>query len=53
MRPDRNAGAHRTQEPTATPAPDAIEIWGRRVGRTLGVCFLAILVINLLTHWFF
>ncbi len=32
---------------------DAAEIWGRRIGRILGLGFLILLVINLFTHWFF
>jgi hypothetical protein len=35
------------------PAPDAIERWGRRVGRLLGALFFGILILNLFTHWFF
>src|SRR6476469_2308400 len=34
-------------------APDAVEIWAKRVGRALGVIFVVILVINLFTGWFF
>jgi hypothetical protein len=50
MRADPEEGAGRTLEANA---PDAIERWGRRLGRTLGVCFLVVLIINLFTHWFF
>jgi hypothetical protein len=32
---------------------DPAEKWGRIVGRTLGFIFLAILIINLFTGWFF
>jgi hypothetical protein len=34
-------------------APDAVEIWAKRVGRALGVIFVVILAINLFTGWFF
>ena len=34
-------------------APDAVEIWAKRVGRALGVIFVIILAINLFTGWFF
>jgi hypothetical protein len=32
---------------------DAVEVWGRRVGRALGALFLVVLLINLFTRWFF
>jgi hypothetical protein len=34
-------------------APDAVEIWAKRIGRVLGLIFLVFLVINLFTGWFF
>ncbi|MDB5544048.1 MAG: hypothetical protein JWO64_1197 [Hyphomicrobiales bacterium] len=34
-------------------APDAVEIWAKRVGRALGVIFVVLLAINLFTGWFF
>lgn len=34
-------------------APDAVEIWAKRVGRGLGVIFVIVLAINLFTGWFF
>jgi hypothetical protein len=34
------------------PPADAIERWGRRIGRLLGALFFLILVLNLFTHWF-
>ncbi len=34
-------------------APDAVEIWAKRVGRALGLIFVVVLVINLFTGWFF
>jgi hypothetical protein len=34
-------------------APDAVEIWAKRLGRALGLIFLVVLVINLFTGWFF
>jgi hypothetical protein len=34
-------------------APDAVEIWAKRVGRALGVIFVVILAINLFNGWFF
>jgi len=33
--------------------PDAVEIWARRIGRTLGFLFLVMLALNLATGWFF
>jgi len=33
--------------------PDAVEIWARRIGRTLGFLFLGMLALNLATGWFF
>ena len=33
--------------------PDAVEMWARRVGRTLGFLFLGLLALNLATGWFF
>lgn len=38
--------------PSIDPA-DPVEIWARRVGRTLGYGLLAVLVLNLATGWFF
>jgi hypothetical protein len=38
---------------SAEPAPDAIERWGRRIGRLLGGVFFVILIVNLFTRWFF
>jgi hypothetical protein len=35
------------------PPQDAIERWGRRIGRLLGALFFVILILNLFTHWFF
>lgn len=35
------------------PQEDGVEVWGRRVGRALGLVFLVVLVINLATGWFF
>jgi hypothetical protein len=32
---------------------DRVEIWGRRIGRALGVVAAVLLAINLFTHWFF
>ena len=32
---------------------DKVEIWARRIGRTLGFIFLAVLALNLATGWFF
>jgi hypothetical protein len=32
---------------------DRVEIWGRRIGRGLGLFAAALLGINLFTHWFF
>jgi hypothetical protein len=32
---------------------DGAELWGRRIGRTLGLVFLAVLIVNLFTGWFF
>ncbi len=32
---------------------DSTEVWGRRVGRTLGVIAAIALFINLFTHWWF
>ncbi len=32
---------------------DAIEIWGRRIGRALGLLCLILLAVNLVTGWFF
>ncbi|MBV8567665.1 MAG: hypothetical protein JO273_19625 [Methylobacteriaceae bacterium] len=32
---------------------DGIEVWGRRVGRALGLLAAALLAVNLFTHWFF
>jgi hypothetical protein len=29
------------------------EVWGRWVGRLLGALFLILLIVNLLTGWFF
>lgn len=34
-------------------ADDRIEVWGRRIGRSLGALFLALLVVNFFTRWFF
>ena len=34
-------------------APDAVEIWAKRIGRALGLVFLVVLAINLFTGWFF
>ncbi len=33
--------------------PDAAETWGSRVGKTLGFLVAAMLIVNLLTDWFF
>jgi len=33
--------------------PDAVEIWARRIGRTLGFLFLGLLALNLATGWVF
>ncbi|MDB5509172.1 MAG: hypothetical protein JWL93_1641 [Hyphomicrobiales bacterium] len=35
------------------PAEDRVEVWGRRLGRALGLVFLVVLVVNLATGWFF
>ncbi|MDB5649164.1 MAG: hypothetical protein JWL62_684 [Hyphomicrobiales bacterium] len=32
---------------------DGIELWGRRIGRALGLIFLLVLAVNLVTGWFF
>jgi hypothetical protein len=32
---------------------DKIEQWGRRIGRTLGLIFAILLIINLVKHWVF
>jgi hypothetical protein len=32
---------------------DAIEVWGRRIGRGLGAIFFVVLIVNLFTRWFF
>ena len=37
----------------AGEAPDAVEIWAKRIGRALGLVFLVVLAINLFTGWFF
>jgi len=37
----------------AGDAPDAVEIWAKRIGRALGLVFLVALAINLFTGWFF
>ena len=39
--------------PPYSPGEDSAEVWGRRVGRTLGWIAAAGLFINLLTRWFF
>ncbi|MBX9739387.1 MAG: hypothetical protein K2X62_04920 [Beijerinckiaceae bacterium] len=35
------------------PAEDRVEVWGRRIGRLLGLAFLILLLVNLATGWFF
>jgi CHASE3 domain sensor protein len=32
---------------------DAIEVWGRRIGRALGAVAFALLLLNFVTGWFF
>jgi hypothetical protein len=32
---------------------DWADIWGKRVGQGLGAVFLLVLIVNLLTGWFF
>ncbi|MET0605973.1 MAG: hypothetical protein ABWZ80_05925 [Beijerinckiaceae bacterium] len=39
--------------PPAHDEPDAAEIWGKRVGRTLGVMFALFLIWQLLTTYVF
>lgn len=35
------------------PAEDRIEVWARRIGRSLGAIAAILLVLNLFTGWFF
>ncbi len=35
------------------PAEDRIEVWARRIGRSLGVIAAILLVLNLFTGWLF
>ena len=37
----------------AAPEADAVEIWAKRIGRALGLVFLALLAVNLFTGWLF
>ena len=34
-------------------SPDGVERWARFTGRALGYVFVALLIVNLLTGWFF
>ena len=43
-------GASMREEPGEA---DAVEIWAKRIGRTLGLIFLVLLAVNLFTGWFF
>jgi hypothetical protein len=39
--------------PPVPKTEDRIEIWGRRVGRGLGMILAGALLLNLVTHWLF
>ena len=43
----------RREEPPAQEPPDAAEIWGKRVGRALGVAFAIFLIWRLLSAYVF
>jgi len=45
-------GAARMRD-DANEEADAVEIWAKRIGRALGLIFVALLAINLFTGWFF
>lgn len=32
---------------------DAVEVWAKRIGRSLGYILLGVLAVNLFTGWFF
>ena len=38
--------------PQPSPADDAAELWGRRIGRSLGVIAAILLIVDLLFRWF-
>ena len=45
-------GATRMRQDDGAEA-DGVEIWAKRIGRTLGFVFLILLAVNLFTGWFF